>query len=65
MKNLLNRRVLGLATLLLGTQLLSACIVLPVPAYRPRAGVVVDVEPGYRGYGHRHHERDHDRDWRH
>jgi hypothetical protein len=42
------RRVFGVLGLVLATQLLSACIVLPVPGHR--RGVVV-VQPGY-GHGH-------------
>ncbi len=50
------RRVFGVLGLVLATQVLSACIVLPVPVHR--RGAVV-VQPGY-GYGHdqgppRHH----------
>ncbi len=41
---LIRRRVLGTSAVLIATQLLSACIVLPVPAHRPRT---VIVEPGY------------------
>ncbi|MEO8152991.1 MAG: hypothetical protein ABI605_07970 [Rhizobacter sp.] len=42
----MKRRVLGVLSVVLATQLLSACIVLPVPAHRSRAVV---VSPGY-GY---------------
>jgi|EndMetStandDraft_6_1072998.scaffolds.fasta_scaffold877543_1 hypothetical protein len=40
------RRILAVLGVVVGTQLLSACVVLPVPGYRPRAVVVT---PGY-GY---------------
>ncbi|MBC7992891.1 MAG: hypothetical protein H7Z15_06570 [Rhizobacter sp.] len=49
------RRVFGVLGLVLATQLLSACIVLPLPGHR-RHGAVV-VQPGY-GYDQgppRHH----------
>jgi hypothetical protein len=66
--SLTNRRALGLVAVLLGTQLLSACVVLPVPAHRHRGPVVVEVEPGYQRSGppprHHDHRRDRDRDWR-
>ena len=58
------RQATGLITLLLACQLLSACIVLPVPPRRYGPGVVVEVGPGHghlpppRGYYR-------DRDWRH
>jgi len=55
------RRVLGVLSVLLATQLLSACVVLPLPAHRHRAVV---VSPGYGytpapqpGYGHPHWRR--------
>ncbi len=54
------RRVLGVLGLVLATQLLSACIVLPLPGHRPRAVV---VQPGY-GYDHQgppHHKHPHSR----
>ena len=51
------RRVFGVLGLVIATQLLSACIVLPVPGHR-RAVV---VQPGY-GHVHDHHEPSHDRD---
>lgn len=55
------RRVFGVLGLVLATQLLSACIVLPVPGYHRRAVV---VQPGY-GYGYDqgppHHNHPH---WR-
>jgi hypothetical protein len=50
----MKRRVLGILSVVLASQLLSACVVLPVPGYRARAVV---VEPGY-GYGHGHGYRD-------
>ncbi|MBT9527030.1 MAG: hypothetical protein IV105_17375 [Rhizobacter sp.] len=54
------RRVFGVLGLVIATQLLSACIVLPVPGHR-RHGAVV-VQPGYGyGHGHGHHEPSHDR----
>jgi hypothetical protein len=43
MNKILNRRSLGLIGVLLASQLLSACVVVPVPRYR-RAVV---VEPAY------------------
>jgi hypothetical protein len=62
MQKSINRRVLGVVSVVLATQLLSACVVLPVPARRARAVV---IEPGYGpGYGHHHHHRDRERDWR-
>ena len=55
------RRVLGVLSVVLATQLLSACIVLPLPSYRHRAVV---VNPGYGyyqapqpGYDHPHWRR--------
>ena len=39
-------RTLGLLGVLLSTQLLSACVVLPAPGYHPRHGAVI-VGPGY------------------
>lgn len=52
------RRVLGVLTVVLATQVLSACVVVPVP-HRQRAVV---VKPGYPGPPpHQHH---HHRDWR-
>lgn len=44
MKTSLKRRVLGAVAIVLATQALSACVVVPVPAHRPRAVV---IEPGY------------------
>jgi hypothetical protein len=41
------RRVLGALGVVLATQLLSACVVLPLPVHRHHAVV---VSPGY-GYG--------------
>jgi hypothetical protein len=54
------RRVFGVLGLVLATQVLSACIVLPVPAHR--RGVVV-VQPGY-GYGHQGPPPDRQPYWR-
>ena len=45
MKRYLNRRSLAVVGVLLSSQLLSACIILPRP-YLPR---VVVVEPGHPG----------------
>ncbi len=64
MSRFLNRRVLGLLGLVVTAQLLSACVVVPVP-HHARRPVVIDVEPGYgHGHGH-HHHRHRDRDYRH
>jgi hypothetical protein len=57
------RRVLGLLALVLGTQALTACVVVPEPpprGYGPRAGVVVEVGPSYqpRPYYRHHHHRE-------
>jgi hypothetical protein len=56
------RRVFGIAAVVLATQVLSACVVVPVP-HRHRAVV---VQPGYLGpppvHHHRHHH--HQRDYR-
>ena len=52
------RRLLGVLAVVLASQALTACVVVPVPA-RPRA---VIVQPGYAGpppYYHRH-----DHEWR-
>jgi hypothetical protein len=52
------RRV-GLVGLLLASQLLSACVIVPRPYYRPR-GYAVE-QPAYGGYyGHRHGDGDRD-----
>lgn len=51
------RRVLGVLTVVLASQVLSACVVVPVP-HRHRAVV---VQPGYSGPPPYHH---HHRDWR-
>ena len=48
MKRSINRRSLALLGVLLSSQLLSACIILPRP-YLPR---VVVVEPGHPGGPH-------------
>ena len=60
MSRFLNRRVLGLLGLVVTAQLLSACVVVPVP-HHARRPVVIDVEPGY---GHHHHHRHRDRGYR-
>jgi len=57
MKRLFNRRALGLAGVLAATQLLSACVVVPAPYYRPRT-VIVEPAPYY------YHGPGRDRDWR-
>ena len=55
MNKFMNRRVLGALGVVLATQLLSACVVVPVPVYRPRAVV---IEPGYGpGYGPGYYDR--------
>jgi hypothetical protein len=46
MKRYINRRSLALVGVLLASQLLSACVIVPQPYYRHRMGV---VEPGYNG----------------
>ncbi len=61
MHKFINRRVLGALGVVLATQLLSACVVVPVPAYRTRAVV---IEPGYGPGYYDYHHRDRDRDWR-
>ena len=53
------RRVLGVLTVVLASQVLSACVVVPVP-HRHRAGV---VQPGYSGPPP-YYQRVRDRDWR-
>jgi hypothetical protein len=40
-------RALGVVGVLLSTQLLSACVVLPAPYYRHRGPAVVEVQPAY------------------
>lgn len=56
MKQYLNRRSLCVASMVLGSQLLSACIILPRPHLPfPRAVVVVP------GAGHHHDRRGDDR----
>jgi hypothetical protein len=42
------RRPLGLLAVLLASQLLSACVILPVP-YFPRRVMVVEPGPGHAG----------------
>jgi hypothetical protein len=61
MNKSVKRRILGVVSLVLATQLLSACVVLPLPAHRHRAMVVT---PGYDygpapqpGYGNPHWRR--------
>jgi hypothetical protein len=56
-----NRRV-ALLGVLLATQLLSACVVVPRPYYRPRAAAV-EPQPGYGGWSHDRRDRDY-RDYR-
>lgn len=53
------RRVFGVLGVVLASQVLTACVVVPVPAYRHR-GVV--VQPGHSGPPPHHHY--HDRHWR-
>lgn len=64
MKSRLNRRTIGVLLTLLGSQLLSACIVLPVPGSHRHGGII--VEGGHRhrdGPSHGgHHGHRHDRD---
>lgn len=57
------RRVFTVLTLALSAQLLTACIVLPVPGPRYRGDVVIDVSPGHRQAPH-HHGHHRDRYWR-
>lgn len=52
MRRFLNRRSLAVVGLLVTTQLLTACVVVPAPYYRHRGAVI--VQPGY-GYPHHHH----------
>ncbi len=53
------RRVFGVLAVVLASQVLTACVVVPVPRYH--RGVV--VQPGYSGPPpYHHHNRD--RDWR-
>lgn len=52
------RRVLGVLAVVLASQALTACVVVPVP-HRHRAVV---VQPGYSGPPPYHHH--HDRYWR-
>lgn len=44
MNSSMKRRVLGILSVVLASQLLSACVVLPVPMHRHREVV---IEPGY------------------
>jgi hypothetical protein len=55
------RRVIGVLGIVLASQLLTACVVLPVP-HRSRAVV---VHPGHAGPPAHHHPRHHDRHDRH
>jgi hypothetical protein len=55
MRRFVNRRSLAVAGLLITTQLLTACVVVPAPYYRPRGAVI--VQPGYGGPYHHHHYR--------
>ena len=48
MQQFIKRRFLGVLAAAITTQMLSACVVVPVPAYR--SGAVI-VHPGY-GYGY-------------
>jgi hypothetical protein len=61
MQRYFNRRV-ALLGVLLATQLLSACVVVPRPYYRPRAAAV-EPQPGYGGWSHDRRDRDY-RGWR-
>ena len=61
MQRYLNRRI-ALLGVLLATQLLSACVVVPRPYYRPRAAAV-EPQPGYGGWSHDRRDRDY-RGWR-
>ncbi len=51
----LNRRTLGLLGLVVATQLVTGCVVVPAHHARHGGPVVVDVTPAYRS--HHHHER--------
>jgi hypothetical protein len=63
MQRYFNRRTAALLGVLLAAQLLSACVVVPRPYYRPRA-VAVEPQPGYGGWSHdRRDGRDY-RGWR-
>ena len=61
MQRYFNRRI-ALLGVLLATQLLSACVVVPRPYYRPRAAAV-EPQPGYGGWSHDRRDRDY-RGWR-
>ena len=50
MKRYLNRRTLALAGVLLATQLLSACIILPRPFHPRLPFVVIDGNAGHHGH---------------
>ena len=61
MQRYLNRRI-ALLGVLLATQWLSACVVVPRPYYPPRAAAV-EPQPGYGGWSHDRRDRDY-RGWR-
>lgn len=67
MRRLVTRRSFAVLGVLLATQLLTACVVVPVPYHRPRGAVIVQPRPYYYdGYRyHRHYDRyqDGQRDW--
>ncbi len=48
MKRYINRRSLGLLGVLLASQLLSACIIVPRPYHHRRHVVQIDAQPGYQ-----------------
>lgn len=50
MKRYLTRRTLALTGVLLATQLLSACIILPRPFHHRHPLVVIDGNAGHDGY---------------
>ncbi len=62
MKRTMNHRSLGLLAVLLASQLLSACIILPRPFHRHYV-VGIDAQPGYNApsYGAHRDRRDADR----
>ena len=49
----INRRMLGILSVVLASQLLSACVVLPVPVRR--GSVMIEGGGHGHGHGHRHH----------
>lgn len=57
MSSTTKRRVLGIAGVLIATQLLSACIVLPVPAHRQRPVVIHPGHGHYQAPPPAHHPR--------